>query len=107
MYGFLDISHPCQYPRTRCLDDFSQHCEQAVLLALLHSMHCKGATLNVIPHSDLYILTYLLHSMLPALSRAGRSFNDLAQWPVFPWVIANYVSAELNLNDPATYRCVV
>jgi len=22
----------------------------------------------------------------------GRSFNDLAQWPVFPWILRNYVS---------------
>lgn len=35
---------------------------------------------------------------------AGRSFNDLTQYPVFPWVIADYESEELDLNDPATYR---
>ena len=35
----------------------------------------------------------------------GRSFNDLAQWPVFPWVLSNYVSASLDLHDPANFRC--
>ncbi|EFJ53179.1 hypothetical protein VOLCADRAFT_46335, partial [Volvox carteri f. nagariensis] len=35
---------------------------------------------------------------------AGRSFNDLAQWPVFPWVLRNYVSATLDLNDPNNFR---
>lgn len=29
---------------------------------------------------------------------AGRSFNDLSQYPVFPWVIADYRCEELNLN---------
>ena len=28
-------------------------------------------------------------------SAADRSFNDLTQYPVFPWVIADYVSQEL------------
>jgi neurobeachin-like protein 1/2 len=35
---------------------------------------------------------------------AGRSFNDLGQYPVFPWVIADYVSSELRLRDPGTFR---
>lgn len=35
---------------------------------------------------------------------AGRTFNDLTQYPVFPWVIADYTSEELDLTNPATYR---
>ncbi len=35
---------------------------------------------------------------------AGRSYNDLMQYPVFPWILADYDSDELNLNDPATFR---
>ena len=35
---------------------------------------------------------------------AGRSYNDLSQYPIFPWVIANYTNSKLNLNDPKTYR---
>ena len=34
----------------------------------------------------------------------GRSFNDLAQYPVFPWVIADYTSEKLDLTEPATFR---
>eukprot|EP00978_Attheya_sp_CCMP212_P011864 scaffold29466_cov56-Attheya_sp.AAC.2 len=37
-------------------------------------------------------------------SFAGRSYNDLTQYPVFPWVIADYESEELDLSDPKTYR---
>jgi hypothetical protein len=35
---------------------------------------------------------------------AGRTFNDLTQYPVFPWVLADYTSEDLDLEDPATFR---
>ncbi|XP_039706298.1 lysosomal-trafficking regulator isoform X1 [Pteropus medius] len=35
---------------------------------------------------------------------AGRSFNDLMQYPVFPFILADYVSETLDLSDPAVYR---
>jgi len=37
-------------------------------------------------------------------SFAGRSYNDLTQYPVFPWIIADYESEEIDLDDPKTYR---
>nr|TKW40771.1 hypothetical protein SEVIR_1G267900v2 [Setaria viridis] len=35
---------------------------------------------------------------------AGRSYNDITQYPVFPWVIADYKSKTLDLESPSTYR---
>ncbi|CAN8032406.1 unnamed protein product, partial [Ixodes persulcatus] len=35
---------------------------------------------------------------------AGRSYNDLNQYPVFPWVLTNYESPELDLSLPSNYR---
>jgi hypothetical protein len=35
---------------------------------------------------------------------AGRSYNDLTQYPVFPWIIADYESDNIDLNDPSIYR---
>jgi hypothetical protein len=35
---------------------------------------------------------------------AGRSYNDLNQYPIYPWVIVNYDSAELDLSLPSNYR---
>nr|CAD7442709.1 unnamed protein product [Timema bartmani] len=35
---------------------------------------------------------------------AGRTYNDLSQYPVFPWVLADYTSQELDLNNPASFR---
>jgi hypothetical protein len=43
---------------------------------------------------------YLLYLNLAA----GRSFNDLAQWPVFPWVLQDYSSAVLDLARDETFR---
>lgn len=44
--------------------------------------------------------SYLMYLNLAA----GRSFNDLSQYPVFPWVITDYESDELDLNLPSTFR---
>lgn len=35
---------------------------------------------------------------------SGRTYNDLQQYPVFPWIIADYTSEKLDLKDPAIYR---
>ena len=35
---------------------------------------------------------------------AGRSFNDLMQYPVMPFVLADYTSQVLDLDAPATFR---
>lgn len=35
---------------------------------------------------------------------AGRGYNDLTQYPVFPWVLADYDSESLDLSDPKTFR---
>jgi len=37
-------------------------------------------------------------------SYAYRSFSDITQYPVFPWVIQTFKSDVLDLKDPATYR---
>ena len=36
--------------------------------------------------------------------KAGRSFNDLMQYPVFPFILADYESEILDLNDQASFR---
>jgi hypothetical protein len=45
------------------------------------------------------------YDYLMALNQlAGRSFNDLSQYPVMPWIIADYHSLTLDLHDQATFR---
>uniref|UniRef100_A0A182NVL5 WD repeat and FYVE domain-containing protein 3 n=1 Tax=Anopheles dirus TaxID=7168 RepID=A0A182NVL5_9DIPT len=43
---------------------------------------------------------YLMHLN----SLAGRSYNDLMQYPVFPWILANYDSETLDLNESSNFR---
>ncbi|KAJ4958566.1 hypothetical protein NE237_025677 [Protea cynaroides] len=43
---------------------------------------------------------YLMH--LNTL--AGRGYSDLTQYPVLPWVLADYESEALDFSDPKTYR---
>ncbi|XP_069107826.1 neurobeachin-like protein 1 isoform X1 [Argopecten irradians] len=35
---------------------------------------------------------------------AGRTYNDLSQYPVFPWILSDYISETLDLNNPETFR---
>lgn len=35
---------------------------------------------------------------------AGRTFNDLGQYPVFPWILSDYTSPTLNLKDKRVFR---
>lgn len=43
---------------------------------------------------------YLMHLN----TMAGRSYNDLSQYPIFPWVLADYNSDSLDLSDSASFR---
>ncbi|XP_010556770.1 PREDICTED: protein SPIRRIG isoform X2 [Tarenaya hassleriana] len=43
---------------------------------------------------------YLMH--LNTL--AGRGYSDLTQYPVFPWILADYESENLDLSDPKIFR---
>jgi hypothetical protein len=35
---------------------------------------------------------------------SGRTYNDLTQYPVFPWILKDYQSTHLDLNSPDSYR---
>lgn len=44
------------------------------------------------------------HYLMLINTMAGRTFNDLTQYPVFPWVLADYTSEELDLDNPRSFR---
>lgn len=56
--------------------------------------------MGVLQRGELTNFQYLMH--LNTL--AGRSYNDLMQYPVFPWILADYESEQLDLMDPTTFR---
>eukprot|EP00475_Leptophrys_vorax_P018290 TRINITY_DN2494_c0_g3_i1.p1 TRINITY_DN2494_c0_g3~~TRINITY_DN2494_c0_g3_i1.p1 ORF type:complete len:688 (+),score=124.16 TRINITY_DN2494_c0_g3_i1:997-3060(+) len=35
---------------------------------------------------------------------SGRSFNSLSQYPIFPWVLSDYCSKEIDLDNPESFR---
>jgi hypothetical protein len=35
---------------------------------------------------------------------AGRTFNDITQYPVFPWVLSDFTSENIDLRDTRVYR---
>ena len=43
---------------------------------------------------------YLMHLNFVA----GRSFNDITQYPVFPWVVADYSEASIDVRNAKAYR---
>ncbi|CAN8295817.1 unnamed protein product [Cochlearia groenlandica] len=44
------------------------------------------------------------HYLMHLNTLAGRGYSDLTQYPVFPWVLADYDSESLDLTDPNTFR---
>lgn len=69
---------------------------------------------NLLEHGNITALTQLWSSgqisnfeYLTHLNKhAGRSFNDLMQYPVFPFILRDYTSETLDLQDPNIYRSV-
>ena len=35
---------------------------------------------------------------------SGRSFNDISQYPIYPWILSDYTSDTIDLNDENVYR---
>ncbi|TDH66045.1 hypothetical protein CCR75_007127 [Bremia lactucae] len=59
-----------------------------------------GATTKAWQSREMSNLEYLM-----ALNTfAGRSFNDITQYPVFPWVLSNYDDPILDFNDVSNFR---
>lgn len=50
------------------------------------------------------VVKYVNLTLFSDCSLADRTTNDLTQYPVFPWVISDYLSEEIDLNDPKSYR---
>ena len=52
--------------------------------------------------SDGFLNTYSYLMLLNTLS--GRTYNNLAQYPIYPWILKDYFSTEIDLNESTTYR---
>uniref|UniRef100_T1IQQ2 BEACH-type PH domain-containing protein n=1 Tax=Strigamia maritima TaxID=126957 RepID=T1IQQ2_STRMM len=78
----------------------------------LYQQIITNSSLNLIKPPDLTVVTEFWRSgrmtnfeYLTHLNKfAGRSHNDLMQYPVFPFILSNYTTDSLNLMDPVNYR---
>jgi WD40 repeat protein len=73
--------------------------ERAVRTALL-----AGGSHAVLTHAWMQRQVSNFDYLMSLNTLAGRTFNDLGQYPVFPWIIADYVSSKLDLRNPDVYR---
>ncbi|XP_054831083.1 lysosomal-trafficking regulator [Eublepharis macularius] len=70
---------------------------------------------NLLEYGNITALTHLWYTgqitnfeYLTHLNKhAGRSFNDLMQYPVFPFILSDYTNETLDLHDPTVYRNLV
>ncbi|TRY64527.1 hypothetical protein DNTS_026789, partial [Danionella cerebrum] len=70
---------------------------------------------NLLEYGNISALTHLWSSgqitnfeYLTHLNKhAGRSFNDLMQYPVFPFILRDYTSEMLDLQDATIYRNLI
>ncbi|KAK9807012.1 hypothetical protein WJX72_010768 [[Myrmecia] bisecta] len=86
--------------RSQAERDRYQHALQAQPDCKLEHMKSRSRWTRDWVHGKVSNFEYLMY-----LNReAGRSFKDLTQYPVFPWIIADYTSTSLDLTDKATFR---
>jgi hypothetical protein len=78
--------------RSEFLSTVSPHI--SFILPTPHDLMCQWVTHQIDNFTYLMELNFL----------SGRSFKDLAQYPVMPWVIADYTSDDLDFASPHTFR---
>ncbi|VDN02986.1 unnamed protein product [Thelazia callipaeda] len=74
--------------------------EQPSRVSLLTSLIGHQSVTHRWVRGEISNFQYLIH--LNTL--AGRSYNDLSQYPVFPWILRDYESEDLDLTNPSVFR---
>ncbi|KJH49519.1 Beige/BEACH domain protein [Dictyocaulus viviparus] len=74
--------------------------EQSGRASLLNSIIGQQSVTQRWLNGQITNFQYLIH--LNTL--AGRSYNDLSQYPVLPWILADYSSTTLDFTNPKTFR---
>ncbi|CAL4071549.1 unnamed protein product, partial [Meganyctiphanes norvegica] len=90
LLAFSDAQHRNQVLETLKSLELPNLCNKTTLLEV--TMHWREGQMS----------NYEYLTQLNKL--AGRSFNDLMQYPVFPFILSNYTADILSLNDPTVYR---
>ena len=96
--GLLRLAFSTTDARDRCRDVLTT-CP-AVPRSVAAPAWSLGDATRAWQRRDLDTFSYL--AVLNFLS--GRSVHDLSQYPVYPWVLKDYASRTLDLDDPNSFR---
>lgn len=92
-YYYFGFKH--QEGRDRFYDILLSYCTTKVVTEKsLHLLQTMWLNREISNYDYLLNLNHL----------ALRSFNDLSQYPVFPWLLVNFDSETIDLEDEANYR---
>ena len=84
----------------RCVKDVRKMCVLDVFVDLFTLFPSPPPLLSAWQDRALSNFDYLM-----ALNTmAGRSHNDLSQYPIFPWILTQFTENTIDLSDPSVYR---
>lgn len=69
-----------------------------------HLLEADGEHLNKVTLAWQRGILSNFEYLLYCNTASGRSFNDLTQYPIFPWVVKDFTSNELDLRDVGSFR---
>lgn len=72
---------------------FYQNCDSSELIKRIN-LADKWKKRNISNYEYLYYLNLL----------SGRSYNDINQYPIYPWILFEMNNNSINIEDPAVYR---
>jgi factor associated with neutral sphingomyelinase activation len=83
---------------------------ELVMSFLPRTRNVEGASVEIVCHTDVGFLSKVVtlwrsgdidnfYYILALNSASGRTFLDFSRYPVFPWVISDYTSDNLNLEN--------
>ena len=101
-----------------CIINYVLFCCVVVLLLLLYCYHvvlllyCYHVVLSLycfrvvvlLPCCYCIAVVLLLYCCCVVIIVIGRTYSDLNQYPVFPWILKNYNSSTCDLSDPNNFR---
>lgn len=93
------------YNGESCLISFSKVTAQEVVTRInsQHLVHSIGTPYKITKqwlHRKLTNFEYIVYVNM----FSGRSFNNASMYPIFPWIIDDYSSEYIDLNNPRIYR---
>eukprot|EP01065_Artemidia_motanka_P019403 TRINITY_DN2303_c0_g1_i2.p1 TRINITY_DN2303_c0_g1~~TRINITY_DN2303_c0_g1_i2.p1 ORF type:complete len:954 (+),score=267.23 TRINITY_DN2303_c0_g1_i2:268-3129(+) len=80
----------------------AEFCRQLVRQPLVRTLRANALDVMVSRwvHGEVSSLDYLMYLNVAA----GRSASDLSHYPVLPWVLADYSSQRIDIDEPGVYR---